>query len=140
MSVITKTASRKWSGTVNNVDITLCDEKQTCCTSTLDNVGRDREQGSIDRYNDPNLLGDCVNAQLEGSLTATISKNKTDGWRVEWVQVTLARSRTYFCEFNRWIDPDGTKTARVSQKCNKGNIVLDEHNELISIYSSFGSD
>ena len=70
------------AGTDDGVNMTVCDAANNCCTSVLDNPGDDWKKGAVDTFSDQTTLGDCSSMRLKGQLTATLSKDGSDGWQV----------------------------------------------------------
>ena len=100
----------------------VCDTAGTCCTSILNNSGVDRKKGSVNIYSDPEVLGDCFNTGMKGQLSATLSKDKSNGWYVEWAQISLARGIYFTCMFNSWLDDASGYQNDMTVECTEGNV------------------
>ena len=119
--ISTKTGSMKNAGTDDYVSLTVCDTTGACCTTALDNKSvDDRQKGRVDTFADSLVLGDCFNARLDGQLTATLSKLKSDGWYVEWAKIKLSSGKSFTCLFNSWLDNSGGHKNSMTVTCNKG--------------------
>ena len=81
------------ASTDDAVSMTVCDS-QHCCTAVLNNAGDDRKKGHVDMYADPAILGLCLTTRMKGQLTATLIKENSDGWYVDWAQIRLARGNS----------------------------------------------
>ena len=68
------------AGTDDNVNITVCDSSDNCCTSVIDNPGDDRKVKAVNTYSDQTVLGECSSMRMKGQLRATLSKDGSDGW------------------------------------------------------------
>ena len=108
------------ASTDDAVSMTVCDS-QHCCTAVLNNAGDDRKKGHVDMYADPAILGTCLTTRMRGQLTATLTKEKSDGWYVDWAQIRLARGYSFTCMFNNWLDDNSGYTTSMTVSCNEGS-------------------
>ena len=113
----TKTSPRKWAGTNDNVEIKVCDFTN-CCKVTLDDPERnDQERSAVDKFTDPNLLGTCFNTSLKGKLSATLSKDGSDGWYPDWAKIVLYQGRTFLCNYGTWLDDSAGYSTSMTTQC-----------------------
>ena len=120
MAISTKTESRRSADTNDNVSMTVCDTTGSCCTSVLNNVGNDRKRGHVDTYTDPSVLGECFTTHMKGQLNVTLTKDRTNGWYVDWAQVSLARGISFTCMFNSWLDDSTGYSNQMTVQCDEG--------------------
>eukprot|EP00092_Neocalanus_flemingeri_P012987 GFUD01013997.1.p1 GENE.GFUD01013997.1~~GFUD01013997.1.p1 ORF type:complete len:1217 (+),score=231.72 GFUD01013997.1:486-3653(+) len=105
----------------------VCDMKGRCCTTALnDPAVNNQETGNVDTFSS-DMLGDCSDGNFYGDLTATLSKDGSDGWFVEWAEIKLDDGRFHTCMFNSWLDndPNYDYTNSVTVNCaEEQNIVV----------------
>ena len=103
----------------------VCNMKGLCCTAVLDDPAKDdREKGNVDKYTTASMLGDCFGQNFYGDLTATLTKDKSDGWFVEWAQIKFDDTRSYTCEFNNWLDDSADYSTSMTVDCGEGNLEI----------------
>ena len=99
--------------------MTVCYITGSCGTAVLNNAGDDRKKGHVDIYAAPAILGLCLTTRMKGQLTATLIKENSDGWYVDWAQIRLARGNSLTCMFNNLLD--GGSGYSTSMTCNEGS-------------------
>ena len=124
IQINTKTGSRAWADTNDNIRMTICDASGSCCkTDVLDDKARDDfKRGAVDDFMDPQVLGECRTMEMRGPLTATLDLEKTDGWYVKWAKIYLQEGRDFLCNFNTWLDNDSSDKSITNSKnvtCNQ---------------------
>jgi len=123
--ISTKTGGMRSADTDDAVSMTVCDASDNCCTTALDNPGfDDRKKGALNTYSDETVLGDCgsssiSNHLLRGQLTATLSKDGTDGWYVEWAQIKTFGGASFTCMFNVWMDDASGYSREATSDCTE---------------------
>ena len=129
----TKTATTDHANTDDNVTMEVCNKEGKCCTTILDDPAvNDREKGNIDKFAGASLLGDCFGLSFNGDLTATLTKDNSDGWFVEWAKIKFDDSRSYTCNFNTFLDNSGKYSNSMTVNCDKGN------KEIFIVQNSYG--
>ena len=105
-AITTKTGTKKYSETTQSTMIKVCDITNSCCSTTLDRNGRNFKAGATNVFDQPQQLGECHDVMLDytDELTVTMSKMGSDGWFVDWVDVTLPHDVTFHCVFRMWLD------------------------------------
>eukprot|EP00092_Neocalanus_flemingeri_P104760 GFUD01134224.1.p1 GENE.GFUD01134224.1~~GFUD01134224.1.p1 ORF type:complete len:1144 (-),score=169.25 GFUD01134224.1:293-3652(-) len=104
IEISTKTGMIVDAETDDNVSIEICDQSGNCCTASLNDPDvDDRERGNVDFHSSPQNLGSCLNTKMTGDLTATLQKEGSNEWNVEWVQIMLASGRSFTCSFKLWL-------------------------------------
>jgi len=113
-TITTKTGAGYAAETYARVVLELCGSKGGCCrTSTrgrgLDNPGEDRRKGQTDVYTGTSILGNCAEPGiLKGSparaTLTTSDPDGSDGWHVEWIEITMTTGEKFLCPFNAWLD------------------------------------
>ena len=102
-----------------------------CCTTILDDPAVNvRKNGNIDKFAGARL-GDCSDQSFYGDLTATLTKDGSDGWFVEWAKIKFDDSRSYTCNFNTFLDNSGKYSNSMTVNCDKGN-------EIFIVPNSYG--
>jgi len=118
----TKTSSRSYAGTNDNVEIKVCDFTN-CCTSDLDDPDKDDQvASSVEKFTDPNLLGTCFNTSLKHELSATLSKDGSDGWYPDWAKIVLHQGRTFMCMFGTWLDDSAGYSTSMTTQCTEQGV------------------
>ena len=80
----------------------------------------DREQGHVDTYNNPDVLGDCYNfVPARGNLKVTLEKTRSNGWNVQWTKVKLSGGGAFTCNFNVWFDNDNGHSNSETVQCQR---------------------
>ena len=117
--ITTKTGTSRSSGTNDNVSMGVCDGNGTCCSTVLNNPGDDRKVGRVDTYTNPKGLGECFTTAMRGPIRATLSKDGSDGWYVNWAQVQLAKGVFHTCNFTSWLDDASGYSREMTVDCNE---------------------
>ena len=117
--ISTKTGSSRYSGTNDNIIMSVCDNAGTCCSTALDNPGDDFKRNAVDTYTNPKGLGECLTTAMSGPITATLSKDGSDGWYVDWAQVQLAGGVLHTCNFTSWLDDASGYSREIAVQCNE---------------------
>ena len=140
--ISTRTGEREWANTNDKVTIVLCDTKGLCCKSTLSNLAKDsQERGNVDTYNTTTMLGECFGFNIWGDLTATLAKDGSDGWYVEYAEIKFGEKRGYTCNFNNWLDNSEDNRNFMTVDCEEGIVKLSSPSKsqvelaLISLYN-----
>ena len=106
----------------------ICNKEGKCCTTILDDPAKDdQEKGNTDKYATASLLGNCFAHSFNGDLTATLAKENSNGWFVEWAQIKFDDSVSYTCNFNTWLDDDSSTPQYTNSKtvnCIQGNLEI----------------
>ena len=113
-----KTADRGNAGTNDNVHIKICNSAANCCEA---NLGHPR-QAALEKISDPAILGSCFNTNVAGDISATLSKDGTDGWYPEWVQIIPHQGRSFRCAFNLWLDDASGYSTNKTVSCDDGTM------------------
>jgi len=122
--VLTKTDSRTYANTNDNVFIKICDSAENCCDSaSLDNQDKnDFEKSEVDTFSASSMLGNCSNINLHGDITATLSKDGDNGWYPQWTQIHLNNGKEYICFFGLWLDSDTGYSNSKTVTCEENGI------------------
>ena len=137
-AITTKTGSN--GETKDAIQINICDVTDTCCSTTLDRSGRtDFKKGAVNVFDRPEEMGDCHDVYLDkDELTVTLSKSGTDGWFVDWVDVTLPYKVNFHCVFGIWLDdertdsrPSGLKSDPVQCQRSQTGVLNAKQNDWI---------
>ena len=78
-----------------------------CCTAVLncdDKSINDHKRGQVDMYAESSILGLCLTTRMKGQLTATLKKDGSDAWYVDWAQIRLTRGNSFTCMFNNVLE------------------------------------
>jgi len=105
--VAIKTGTTARAGSEAVATLKICDGLDNCCqTEDLDNPGDDRVSGQTDVY-ESSLLSTCRQARFDPTTnwSAELELKKdiyglTDGWFVEWLQITTEQQLQFQCNFN----------------------------------------
>eukprot|EP00092_Neocalanus_flemingeri_P090264 GFUD01114316.1.p1 GENE.GFUD01114316.1~~GFUD01114316.1.p1 ORF type:complete len:634 (+),score=101.08 GFUD01114316.1:195-1904(+) len=111
----------------------VCDMKGRCCTTALnDPAVNNQETGNVDTFSS-DMLGDCSDGNFYGDLTATLSKDGSDGWFVEWAEIKLDDGRFHTCMFNSWLDndPNYDYTNSVTVNCDEGKLPSEDDETMV---------
>ena len=101
----------------------VCNTKGQCCSTPLADPSKDdREKGKVDKYDTASMLGECFNTNFWGDLTATLSKDGSDGWYVDWAAIKFGSGRSFTCTFNNWLDNDTGYSNNMTAGCTEGRI------------------
>ena len=119
----TSTADRRWASTNDEISIEVCSRRGECCSTILNDPkgATPFRRGNTDKFGSW-LLNDCFGADFWGSgITATLSKNGTDGWFVDWAEIKFADGRSYTCTYGQWLDYGNGNTNTRTASCEQGN-------------------
>merc|ERR1711936_344289 len=118
----TKTDSRAYANTDDNVFIKVCDTPTNCCESpSLDNEDKnDFEKSQVDTFTGAALMGSCNNINLHGRLMVTLSKDGDDGWYPEETEIVLKDGKHVTCKFGLWLDSEtGYSNSKTVCQCEE---------------------
>ena len=111
----------RYADTNDHVDMKICDNSGNCCESDLDIKSYDdRKKGKVDKYTDPEILANCIETRMKGQLFATLSKDRSNGWYVEWAKIQMTRGRSFTCMFNLWLDDSSGYENSKTVPCTEG--------------------
>ena len=97
--------------------MSVCDSAGTCCSTALRrDYGDYVERNAVDTFTN---LGECLTTAMSGPITATLSKDGSDGWYVNWAQVQFAGGFLHTCNFTSKLDDASGYSREITVQCNE---------------------
>ena len=109
-NVVVKTSGMEHSNTNDDIFMKICNENSAnCCETKLDQPNKnDFELGATDTFL-PSHLNACKNFKVTGSApSVTMRLEGGDGWRGEYVKVSLLDGTLFTCPIFELIDDNGS--------------------------------
>ena len=101
----------------------MCNTKGLCCNSTLDDPAKDdRANGNVDTYSTASML--VLAPTCGGDLTATLAKDGSNGWFVDYAEIRFGGNRSYTSNFRNWLDKDHGYNNCMTVDCKEGILIF----------------